>query len=99
MEDLLQEPTNDLTRRAIDLTYDFMQKDPTLSEDQAVDKVIMQFRQEGIVTSRIRSRRYQQSTKSGDLPEDSTVPTEKQQGPMKDITDKGINVSKYMTED
>jgi hypothetical protein len=98
MEDLLQEPTNDLTRRAIDLTYDVMQKDQSLSEDQAVDRVIETFKREGLVVSASKSSRHLRRIREFEKAE-SPHETQDYQKSVKDISDKNIDVSKFLKDD
>lgn len=106
MEDLLQEPTNDLTRRAISLTQDMMKKDQSLSEEHAVDKVIEIFKREGLVSTRksARSLRKREAAELEVQLEDefSTETTKTKSGyqkTLKNISDKSIDVSKFLKDD
>ena len=91
--DLLKETTNDLTRRAIDLAHDLMEKDSSLNEDQAVDKVIQVFKEEGFFKSQRQERRAAAHTQSAEGVPD---PTQEHKKPVKNVLDRNIDVSKFL---
>lgn len=88
MESLLQETTNDITRSAISATSELMLKDPTLSEDQAIDKIIGIYQKEGLFRF---ERKQDTSEKEHDHHRDY-------RNEKKTISDKNIDVSQFLKE-
>ncbi len=101
-ENLAQETTTDITRRAINLTYDILRENPSLTEDQAVDKMMDTLKADGILGPR-RSYQPQKmafSTESNmdqsksEKPE--TVKKDSESEGIKNVVDKHIDVSSIL---
>ena len=103
IENLLQEPTNDLTQRAIQLANDLMEQNSSLTEDQAIDEVIETFKRERVPNSPWQKRR-QQKAASEQIPEKDSAQTISSQTrdyeqAMKTISNKNVDVSKFLKDE
>lgn len=92
-EDLYKFSTSDITVRAINLTNEVLQKNESLTEDEALDKAIATLKQEGAFVVKIPQKKIRAKSKFVD---DKTTETEKAESNMGDsiktITDKNVDI-------
>lgn len=98
VENLKDEATTSITRRVISLTYEFMENDKELTEDQALKKAIDKLADRRERKSKSMFRSTDRKFKSV-LTENEIVDVPSHLGPLKTIAQKNVDVDSILNKE